>query len=197
MKTETKMLGIGMTERNVPKVMSEVNILDVFKIASLVGKSKIQSNSEFEYSTFLIARLVNGIDDLSNSDRCWNWMKSTSTGYGSMTVGGKTKRCHRLMYEIVFGEIESSELFVCHKCDNPLCCNPRHLFLGKQKQNMEDCSAKGRSASKHNNGMSKLTQSDADEIRRLAKTGLQQYKIAEQFSIGQSQVSRVVKGVNW
>ena len=74
---------------------------------------------------------------------CWLWMGYKVGGYGSIRVGGRNRRVHRLVYELLVGPIPVG-LLVCHHCDTPACCNPAHLFLGTQKANMQDASAKGR-----------------------------------------------------
>ncbi len=77
--------------------------------------------------------------------QCWSWSGAKdSRGYGTLNGGnGVPKRAHRISWEIHFGEIPAG-LGVLHKCDNPECSNPDHLFLGTQKQNALDMSAKGR-----------------------------------------------------
>jgi len=75
---------------------------------------------------------------------CWIWQGwKTHNGYGEKNFRGKTMRVHRIVYTIVNGPV-SSDLDVCHSCDNRLCCNPAHLWVGTRKQNMEDCLAKAR-----------------------------------------------------
>lgn len=79
---------------------------------------------------------------------CWGWLGSTNgRGYGQLSSrhgrGGSPEKAHRVSYEFHHGPIPKG-MVVCHKCDNPPCTNPNHLFLGTQKDNMIDCSKKGR-----------------------------------------------------
>jgi len=76
---------------------------------------------------------------------CWLWVGATdSCGYGRIRIAThKTQAAHRYSYQLHVGNIES-ELYVCHKCDNPTCVNTEHLFVGTQKDNMLDCVIKGR-----------------------------------------------------
>ena len=74
---------------------------------------------------------------------CWLWQGYTQKGYGRISVGNKNKRVHRVYWEILNGPI-LNDLFVCHHCDVPCCVNPTHLFLGTQKENIQDMVRKGR-----------------------------------------------------
>ena len=80
-----------------------------------------------------------------NENGCIEWLggKRNKSGYGATHVDDKTVHVHRLSWILNFGEIPDG-LFVCHKCDNPPCINPEHLFLGTHRDNMLDCQNKGR-----------------------------------------------------
>jgi len=81
---------------------------------------------------------------LEKSGECWNWMGSTSGGYGQLSYRRRPVRTHRLAWELAYGPIPAG-LSVCHHCDNPRCCRPDHLFLGTPGDNARDCFLKGRS----------------------------------------------------
>lgn len=136
---------------------------------------------------------------------CWLWTSSyTSNGYGEISIGGRSNRevlrAHRLSWAIFRGPIPEGML-VCHKCDNPPCCNPDHLFLGTQSDNMRDMVRKGRNsgvrAKGENNGASKLTEAQISEMRSLYNTCWTQAEIARRFGVGTGTVSNVVNRKVW
>ncbi len=81
---------------------------------------------------------------VSDNNGCWNWLGcKLPSGYGKVGRNGKTYLAHRYVYQEMFGEIPNG-IVVMHKCDNPSCVNPDHLSVGTQKDNQDDCRAKGR-----------------------------------------------------
>jgi len=87
-------------------------------------------------------RFWENVDKKSPSD-CWNWTGAKSRGYGEIVINGNSYKAHRLSYLIEHGQ-DPLDLCICHHCDNPSCVNPGHLFMGTQKQNVQDCKSKGR-----------------------------------------------------
>lgn len=96
---------------------------------------------------------------VKKTNTCWEWIatKSMVGGYGVINNNKKAYRAHRVSYELAYGPIEDKSLFVCHKCDNPGCVRPDHLFLGTHEQNQQDKRDKGRQSRGEQMGLSKLT----------------------------------------
>jgi hypothetical protein len=145
-----------------------------------------------------------------SSTGCWNWTASKNLqGYGRIWANGKTRFAHRLSYELNREPSlpGSAGLNVCHRCDNPSCINPSHLFLGTAAENSSDMTAKNRQArgeaitknrfhpagSAH--GRAKLT--DADVLAIRAIEGMSVRKIAKRYGVGPSQICRIRLGKNW
>ena len=127
---------------------------------------------------------------------CWIWRGAANPIYGVMYFKRRQTYAHRVSYEVSTG-IDPGSFRVCHHCDNPLCINPDHLFLGTDKENMEDCRRKGRGIHGSLCTNSKLKKENVLEIRRLLESGISQYKIAKQFGIAQTSVSGIKNGRYW
>lgn len=86
---------------------------------------------------------------VSKQDSCWIWNgpvrdpRRRNGHYGVFSLGGKRHSAHRWLYEHTVGPVPR-DLFCCHKCDNPRCVNPEHIFIGSQADNIADCTSKGR-----------------------------------------------------
>ncbi len=129
----------------------------------------------------------------------WNGPIDKTKGYGSFhaTIAGKKPLgAHRISYELMVGPIPKG-LYVLHRCDNRICINPTHLFLGTHLDNIADCNAKGRQARGEKQGNSKLTTDDIHEIRRRCQNGESQRSIAELFGVRQSAISRIFLRIDW
>ena len=132
-------------------------------------------------------RFWSQMEKLDNS--CWNWtgMKYTPAGKivrGYFHIHGADWAVHRIAWILAHGPIKRN-LCVLHHCDNPICCNPDHLFLGTRADNARDMFAKGRQAKK-------LSDDEVREIRKLASKGISRKEIATKFNIGIGYVGGVI-----
>lgn len=126
---------------------------------------------------------------------CWHWTAYVAThGYGQIALSGRRRESsHRVAYELAFGAIPKG-LCVCHKCDNRLCCNPAHLFLGTIAENNADMKAKGRHSGGDRRKCVLLTPAKVARIRAMAAQGILRRVIAHEIGISKSYVGRVLRG---
>jgi hypothetical protein len=130
---------------------------------------------------------------------CWIWQKGTTEdGYGQISVGGKKRRAHCLAYEEWIGDIPKGKE-VCHTCDVRNCCNPKHLFIGTHKENVQDMVKKGRRSSTKggNNPNSQLTESIVIRIVDMLISDVPDVEVAEEFGVSRTSISKIRRGVNW
>ncbi len=159
----------------------------------------------------------------NESTGCWDWIAAKSgSGYGSFGMGKRpnVKIClaHRVSYSLYRGEIPAG-VCVLHRCDNPGCVNPDHLFLGTHQDNMADKVKKNRQAKNHvkpgmaasgeKHGHAKLTKDDVEEIRRVYVPGvfgagryreannLGSRALALRFGVRRQTILSIVKGNTW
>lgn len=153
------------------------------------------------FATRFWALVAKTEDDAS----CWLWQGFLDRGgYGMVTLprllvtgASRTQRAHRVAWTLERGPIPDG-LYVCHRCDNPPCVRPDHLFLGNDAENQHDAIAKGRSARGERGGMSKLTDEKVREIRRLAAAReVTQREIAAQFGVTVTTIEKIVGRRAW
>ena len=148
---------------------------------------------------------------VAKSDGCWEWTASRlPQGYGQFWDKGKMRRASRIAWELTNGPIPPG-LHVCHRCDNPPCVRPSHLFLGTHQENMADRESKGRTPPRppqprperrargaaHPRTATKLDGSRVRGIRALAAVGVVQTDLANWYGVDQAAISRIVTRRNW
>lgn len=166
-------------------------IIRACKNWNCVNPDHLVSDDDF---TVRFMRYVN-----KSENGCWEWTGGVSRlGYARINFKGKTREANRIAYQLFKGDIPSGKC-VCHNCDNRLCVNPDHLWLGTHKENMDDMFAKGRYKvlSGETNGSSKLTESQVLEIRKLKAEGFRAQVIADQFNTSRTYVNQIVRRDVW
>jgi hypothetical protein len=128
--------------------------------------------------------------DRGTKDECWEWTASTANGYGRFHIDDGLEYAHRLSLRFDGVELDE-ESNVLHKCDNRLCVNPNHLYLGDQSDNLKD--ARNREHLEH-----QLTQDEVDEIRRKYESDdHSQYDLAAEYGVTQQAISCIVREEVW
>lgn len=130
---------------------------------------------------------------------CWEWTGYINRyGYGSFHPSSTVKELsHRVVWQFTHGIIPDG-LWVLHKCDNPACVNPNHLFLGTPSDNSKDMVKKGRSLTGEKNSQRKLTWEIVHKIRSTyATTEHNQHKLAKMFGVSVDCINHIVRNLTW
>lgn len=139
--------------------------------------------------------------NVRKTDGCWIWLGSLRSKrkgeYGALNVYGQRTTTHRFSWQLHYGPIPDGQC-VLHRCDNPKCVRPDHLFLGTNPENTQDKTNKGRQAKGSGHGMSKLTEVQVAEIRRLRTQGLgTQRGVARLFGVDHGTIRFIERGLTW
>lgn len=161
----------------------------------------------------MLLRFRRRVDISGGPDACWPWTGRVHIkGYGLCDYDKRPGTAHRMSWVLHSGKHIPDGLMVCHRCDNPICCNPSHLFIGTAQQNSDDMKNKGRSATGEKSGMhkrpdkrspgelhgqSKFRNEDIIEIRRLCSGGIAHAEIASRFGTSKAYVSSIARRLRW
>lgn len=134
---------------------------------------------------------------VSKTDGCWNWTASkNSWGYGTIVDDdGRTRTAHRISWRLHHGAEPTG--CVLHRCDNPACVRPDHLFLGTVQDNNADMMAKGREQRGERSGLAVLTDERVRAMRALRRDGIGTREIARRFGISNGTASYAIRGITW
>jgi hypothetical protein len=145
---------------------------------------------------YLVSNVVN-----VNTDACMLWpFYANKQGYGTLTLLSPSGKrgpvfAHRLAYKIVHGEWPMPKGL--HRCDNPKCFNPRHIFPGTPRDNSDDMVAKGRQAKGEYTGLSKLTDELVEQARREYAGGLTSKQLAARYGVSVNVMCAALSGETW
>ncbi len=138
---------------------------------------------------------------VGSKSECWPWTGSKNKkGYGEVSFDGKVRKAHRMAFVFSGNKLTKDKPLVCHKCDNPSCCNPAHLFAGNNTDNMVDMAKKHRYSDTRGekNGRAKISYREAMEIRDICKSkAMKQRDIAKAYGVGKSTVNYINTGAIW
>lgn len=133
------------------------------------------------------------------ANKCWEWKAGTDEcGYGKFRLLRSSYTAHRIVYQLTHGVIPEG-MCVCHKCDNPPCCNPKHLWLGTFEENMLDKHRKkrGRCLRGELHYKARLSEKKVKVIRVLLKRGVSIVEIARRFGVGKSTIGCIKYNLSW
>lgn len=134
---------------------------------------------------------------VDESTGCWTWTGyRQDNGYGQMRYRRKLLAAHRASYEAYVGKIPDG-MIVCHKCDNPSCVNPAHLFIGTHADNVADKVSKNRQAKGINNGRAKLTERRVRRIRQETASGATRAELAKRYNVDPKTIRLIAERRTW
>lgn len=153
--------------------------------------------NQIEFKDVDIRRFWSKVEIVDDKNSCWNWNAGCfSDGYGAFYLAGKTRKAQRISWILSHGQL--GELCVLHKCDNPKCVRPDHLFLGTNVDNMRDKVSKNRTCCGEQHGGSKLSERQVTEIRKKYSNGeYTQVELGNLFKVSNVLISLIVNRKAW
>lgn len=127
---------------------------------------------------------------------CWFFSGSLRSGYPRFRENKKWVMASHWAYRRFKGKIPAGK-FVLHKCDEPRCVRPKHLFLGTRADNNRDRHRKGRTPVGEKSSQAKRTEQEVLEIRNMARDGIRYSVIAKRFGITRGTANQIARGVYW
>lgn len=143
--------------------------------------------------------------DVRGDDECWHWKaapRRKDQGYGAFWMDGRHHPSSKVAWLLTNGDVPDG-MEVCHQCDNPPCCNPKHLFLGTRQENNDDKVSKSRHAYGARNGNARLTPEQVQFIRSHKPPGVKRLAngitgaLAEQFGVTKQYISEILGNKSW
>lgn len=145
----------------------------------------------------LVQKFWSRVNKADEND-CWLWNAGKTKRYGYFFVHPRNQLAHRVAWMFTYGEIPDGKV-ICHKCDNTFCCNPNHLFIGTQADNVKDMEMKGRrrAAIGEKAAKAKLTEDDVRGVFDLYHRGMKLRQIAAHYGVTKTTIDFILAGKSW
>jgi hypothetical protein len=157
------------------------------------GGVSVGYSFDMEFPPKLLAKFKRHVAK-AGPDDCWKWTgRKNERGYGRPTCNGVAYRSHRIAWELEYGPIPVG-VIVRHTCDNPACCNPRHLVLGTHHDNMQDAVARGRV---HQGAAHRQAKLNADAVRVIRSSSAPATLLARVFGVDRKTIWQARTGGRW
>ena len=150
-----------------------------------------------------VKKIVNDVQarfwsKVNKAGNCWEWTAGTDdSGYGTFMLEGKLRRAHVVSLEMETGTSRPDGMDTCHRCDNPPCVRPSHLYFGTRQQNMDDAWARSRFPIGENRPAAKVAELDVVAIRNEYADGAEVDDLVRAYGLKNSTIRGIVLGYKW